>query len=199
MLLGNRHEARRAVDLAGRGMHHLLHPEIEHRLQHVQRALDIGVDVAVRCLVRIGDRDQRRQVQHRATALYRAAHRVSVADVAGHHLHVLAQRCRQRVQPAPGIEGVVMDHGAHVVALVQQAFDQVRADKSGGAGDEDFLAGEVHWSFLWAFNAGGAKAAEPISRRNCTISRSSASYSATRALRKLKVTLAFSSMPFGVR
>ena len=56
--------------------------EIARRLQHVERAGDVGFDIGVRRVVGIRNRDQRSQMQHRVAPLHRGAHAVGVADVA---------------------------------------------------------------------------------------------------------------------
>jgi hypothetical protein len=140
VLFGDRHETRRAIDLAGGGVDHALHAQLARRLHDIECALDVGIDVGVGRVVRIGDRDQRRQVHHHVAAMHRGAHAMRVADVAGKNIERLLDRGLCFVEPAPGVEAVVEHEGAHFVAAANEAFCQVRADEAVGAGDEDALA-----------------------------------------------------------
>ncbi len=57
MRLGNGHEAGGAVDLAGGGVNNLADAQLTRGLDDVERALDVGVDVSVRRMIGVGDRD----------------------------------------------------------------------------------------------------------------------------------------------
>lgn len=82
MLLVDGHVLRRAVDLAGGGDEHALGVQLTRGVQHVQRALDVGVHVAVRAVVGEGDRDECGQVEHALLPAHGGAHAVGVAHVA---------------------------------------------------------------------------------------------------------------------
>ena len=137
MIFGDRHEARRAINLARRRLHHLADAKVARRLDNAQRALDVGVDVSVRGVVRIRYGDQGREVQYRVAVLHGGAHAIGVAHIAREHLELALYVCCAAVEPTPGVEGVVHDKGADFVALPNKGFCQVRADEAVGAGDED--------------------------------------------------------------
>jgi hypothetical protein len=88
-------------------------------------------------MVGVGDGDQRRQVQHRLAALHGRVHAVRIADVAGEDLEPAGHVGCAAVEPAPGVERVVEDEGAHLLPGADQGLGQVRADEAVGAGDED--------------------------------------------------------------
>ena len=69
--------------------------EIARRLQHVERAADVGFDVGVRRVIRIGNRDQGGEMQDSVASLHRGAHAVRIADVAGEHVQLLADLGRR--------------------------------------------------------------------------------------------------------
>jgi hypothetical protein len=98
-------------------MDYPLHTQLASRLQHVEGALDVGVDVGVGGMVRVGYGDEGSQMQHSIAALHRLLHAVWVADVAGEYIQLVADFLRRTVQPAPGVEGVVEYEGTYFVAL----------------------------------------------------------------------------------
>ncbi len=79
-------------------------------------------------------------------------HEMRIADVAGYHLHRLHDVGGYRVQPAPGVEGVVQTTAlTRSAARHHQFLDDMRADEAVATGDED--AG-----VLQIFHAGPQKA-----------------------------------------
>jgi len=50
------------------------------------------------------------------------------AEVGGKHFELALYVPAAMIQPASGIEGVVEDKGAHVMALTNQRFSNVRTD-----------------------------------------------------------------------
>ena len=92
--------------------------------------IDVRVDVGPRRPVGVRDRDQRGQVVDDPRAAHQVVRRRRVAHVAGQHLDLGEHVRRQRVQPAPGVEGVVEHHGAHPLPVAHQPFHEVRADEA---------------------------------------------------------------------
>ena len=68
MALVDGYVARRAEHLGGRGDEEALDAEVAGGLQHVERALHVGGDVAVGRLVGVGDGDQRGEVEDHVVA-----------------------------------------------------------------------------------------------------------------------------------
>ena len=112
--------------------------EIARRLQHVERAGDVGFDIGVRRVIGIRNRDQRRQMQHRVAALHRRAHAVRVADVAREDVELVAYLGGRGIQPAMRAQAVVMHEGAHAEIAANQFFREMRSDEAGSAGDQHF-------------------------------------------------------------
>src|SRR5207245_11056183 len=61
MRFTNRYRLRRAVHLAGGGVHQSGAPRASHRLEDVERAADVGIDKGLGSLIAMWNRDQRRQ------------------------------------------------------------------------------------------------------------------------------------------
>ena len=72
--------------------------EVARRMQHVERALDVGVDIGIGRMKAEGYRDQRGEVQDDRAAAHRLAHAVRIADVSG-------DVAGAAIEPAPRIEG----------------------------------------------------------------------------------------------
>ena len=109
-------------------------------LQHVQRAFDIGADVAARRLVGVGDGDQRREVQDDLLPLDGSIHEVAVFDVAADDLDCLAHRLVKKGKIADERAGIVSNHGGDRGARRHERLDEMAADEATGAGYNDFLA-----------------------------------------------------------
>src|SRR5262249_31377732 len=141
--LVDRHVACGPVDLAGRGVDELRDVRLARGLQEIERAGDVGGDVAVGRHVGIGDRDQRGEVEDDLHVLAELAREMAVAEVAAHHLDAVA--AAGILEPAPAVERVVLDERAHARALIDQHLGEMRTDEAVRTGDEDALVGDrVH-------------------------------------------------------
>ena len=144
MRLGDRYEPGGAIDLAGRGVDHPFDAQIPRRLNDVQRAQNIGLNIGLRRVIAVGNGDQGREVQHHVAAGHGRTYPVRVANVAGEDVQILADVRRAVVQPAPATQAVVLDEGAHVAAAPHQPLDQMRADEAVRASDQYALAVQMH-------------------------------------------------------
>ncbi|MNT05198.1 hypothetical protein D3C72_1398100 [compost metagenome] len=81
MFFGNGNETCRAIHFAGRCVDDPFDTQFARGLQHVQRALDVGINVCVRRVVGKWNGDQGRQVQYGITALHCCLDAVGVADI----------------------------------------------------------------------------------------------------------------------
>jgi hypothetical protein len=79
-------------------------------------------------------------------ALHRVADAVAVGDVAGDDFEVVA--AIEAVEPAPRLQGVVVDQCPDPGPVREEALGEVAADEAAGAGDEDALAIPVHAAYL---------------------------------------------------
>jgi hypothetical protein len=67
-----------------------------------------------------------------------------IADVAGDDVD---SRCMRRtIEPAPRVEGIVLDQRSHASAELDEKFDEVRANKTIGSGYENTLFSNLHLS-----------------------------------------------------
>ena len=82
MRLADRQRRGRAVDLARRGVHDRARPVPARRLEHVERAADVGVDERLGRAIRIRDGDQRREMEDDVDIAARVRDEARVADVA---------------------------------------------------------------------------------------------------------------------
>ena len=137
VLLVDGHVLRRAVDLAGGGDEHALGVQLTRGVQHIQRALDVGVHVAVRAVVGEGDRDERGQMEHALLPAHGGAHAVGVAHVAHEDVDFAADLRRQGVDPAQRAKGIVQTERADLFAALDEFFGQVAANKAVCAGDHN--------------------------------------------------------------
>ena len=144
VLFGDRHEARRAIDLRRRGHDHALDALLAGRLHHIERPRDVGVHVGRGRMIRVGDGDQRREVEHHLAIAHRSGDAMRIAHIAGDDLETAAHVRRRAVQPAPGAERIVQHEGAHVAARPDERFHDMRADEAVSAGNQDFLACQIH-------------------------------------------------------
>ena len=114
------------------------------RLEHVERAADVGVDERGRRDIRVRDRDQRREVEHDLDPLGRALDDPRVPDVAERQLDTVSDIRGRLVQPAGRAARRVQAERADVGALANQALDEVAADEAVGPGDQDRDARKGH-------------------------------------------------------
>ena len=119
-------------------MHDATRAELARGLEHVERSLDVGIDVGIGRMVGERDRDERGEVQHRIAPLHRRLHAVRVANVAGEDVERVAYLLRRVVEPSPRIEGIVEDEGADIDSLRDQRFHEVGPDEAIGARDQNF-------------------------------------------------------------
>ncbi len=139
VVLGDRHGAGGAVDLARGRVHDPRRAEGAGRFEHVERAPGVGVEVGRRRQVGVRDGDEGREVVHHVDVRQQRAHRPGVAHVARHDLDLVSHLVVDGVEPAPRAERVVLDQGTHAVALAHQRLDEVGADEPVGSGDGDVL------------------------------------------------------------
>jgi hypothetical protein len=119
-------------------------PEGASRLQHVERALDVGVDVRVGRVIGERNSDECGEVKNDVAALCGFAHAVGIPNVAREHVQGLLSLARQRVEPAPAVEGVVVDESADIASAIEERLDQVASDEAIGAGHQHFPTFELH-------------------------------------------------------
>ena len=134
MLFIDRHPLGSPVHLAGRGDQHMFEIRYSRPLQDVVRALDIGSNVRQWRLVRVRNADESCQMQDARAALHRVGYGIEVTDIARLHLYAAGQRVA--LEPAPKIPRVVVNESADSVALLDARLDDVRADESARAGDQ---------------------------------------------------------------
>ena len=122
MFLCDWHELRGAIGFRRRCRNHPLSTHTPSRLQYVQSAGDVGRHVAVRRVVAEGDGNQRRQVEYRVAAFHCASYAMRIADVSCHHFEVAFHILGRAVEPAPGVQRIVHNKGAHFVAFSNQCL-----------------------------------------------------------------------------
>ena len=139
MLFVNGHILCRAVHLAGAGDHHALGAQLTGSIQHIQGALDVGVNIAVRAVIAEGNGNQRCQMEHALLAAHSGAHTVGVTHIAGENFDLAADLFGQSIDPAKGAKRVVQAESGHLFAAFHQLFGKVAADKAIGAGDQNTI------------------------------------------------------------
>jgi hypothetical protein len=107
MILRDGDETSRSIDLAGGRVDHLRHTQFAPRLHDVERAFYVGINVGIRRVIRIGDRNQRSKMQHCIAALHCCAHAVRITDVTREHLELADDIECTMIKPAPAVEGVI--------------------------------------------------------------------------------------------
>src|ERR1039458_645753 len=112
MVLVNRNVLRSTVNLAGRGEDDLLRLQFAGRLKHVQRPLDIGVQIGLRSVVGIGNANQGCQVKNHVPATHGFANAEEIANVAEDNLKLSLDW--RLVQPTPSPRGGVPHQGPNV-------------------------------------------------------------------------------------
>jgi hypothetical protein len=85
-------------------------------------------------VVRVGDRDQRRQVEDGLAALHGCIHCARVGDITRQQLDLSLDLGGQVGQKAGRAARVIVYEGPQAVASPHQRFGQVRADKATGSG-----------------------------------------------------------------
>ncbi len=118
-------------------MNHAAHAEILGRLHDIQRARYVGVHIACGSVIRVRNGDERREVQHRLASCHRDANAMRITHVAGKDLEFPFHFRRTAIEPAPGVERVVIHEGAHVVTGAHERLGEMRADEAVCAGYED--------------------------------------------------------------
>ena len=117
MLLVDRHILRGTIHLAGRSHHHTLHALVAGSLADVERALDVGINIAVGGNVTVRNGNESGKMQHSVAAAHDGAAEIWVAHIAAHHLKALVMHI---VEPAPVVERIIETQSADVVALAEQ-------------------------------------------------------------------------------
>ena len=90
-----------AIDLRGRGVNEPANPVGSGRVQEVQGALHVGLNIHVWRYITKRDGDQGRQVHHGVLPGYQLVHVIWVANVAENHVELFFDVCRQGVEPTP--------------------------------------------------------------------------------------------------
>src|SRR6185369_2113186 len=122
------------IDFAGRRLDEAAHARMTGGLQDVYGAADVGFDIGVGGGVGKRNRNQRGQMHDVGAAGGGRYHEVRIPDVAGDHFHRLHDVGRNRVEPAPGVEGVVEDDCLDPGARPDQFLDDVGPDEPIAAG-----------------------------------------------------------------
>ena len=135
---------RRPVDLAGRCVHHPAAARTPGALQHVERALHVGVHEALRGCIAVRDGDERRQMKDGVHTSARLLHEAGVADVTQPHIQALLDRRFGVVQPAQRSVRVVEAEGAYVGAQRDEALGQMAPDEAVGTRHQDLASRPAH-------------------------------------------------------
>jgi hypothetical protein len=144
--LGLRMQGRVAIDLGGRG---LKDPGLEAlgEAQHVDRADDAGLGGLHRIELIVDRRGRAGEVVDLVDL-----DKQRMGDVVAHRLEMRHPQQRGEIVLAAG--EVVVD-AQHVVALGNEALAQMRAEKSGAAGDQNALSDDAHeWILLGRIRRG---------------------------------------------
>src|SRR2546425_7261559 len=134
MRFTNRYRLRRAVPLAGGGVHQSGAPRASHRLEDVERAADVGIDKGLGSLIAMWNRDQRRQVEDDLDVPTTFLDESGVANVSQSHVQGTTHVRRDSIQPPQGALAVVKAEGPDDGARLHQCFSQVASDEAVGAG-----------------------------------------------------------------
>src|SRR5689334_7161057 len=144
MGFSNRHCQGGAVNFAGRSMHDPLRTVLPRRLENVQGTEHICFDIGLRCDVRIGYRDQCREVKNVFPAVHEPAHKSCIPNVTTNEIDFAADRLGEIVQPTIAIERIVLRESSNFGSGRNQSFRQVRTDEAICSSDEDFGATIAH-------------------------------------------------------
>ena len=109
--------------------------QFAHSLQHVQRAEDVGADVALGREVGIGNGDQGAEVEDDLAVAYGVEHAVAVGEVAASDVDLAPDR--RTVQPAGVAVRGVADQDADLGPDFYQPFAQPAADEAARSSDQD--------------------------------------------------------------
>ena len=133
----DRHILGGAVDLAGRGVHDPRDPEVGGRLNHVKRAGDVGVDVAFRGEIRIGNADQSRQMQHCVAARNSLPDGMGIANITSDNFDPIESFGGGVVEPARGTPGIILNESAGFGAIGGGLLNQMGANKTAGTSNKN--------------------------------------------------------------
>ena len=90
MGLVDRHIFCRSVNFTGRGYNQTAHPAVAGGLTHIERSLDISVDIAVRRYIAVGNRNQCGEMIDCVTAFGNMAAEIRVSDIACDYFKIRA-------------------------------------------------------------------------------------------------------------
>lgn len=76
------------------------------------------------------NRNQRRQMKDLIHTLHGRAHTVRVPHIPGKNFNLVKFFLRQRIQPAPVVERIVIYKCFYIIALFQKTLGQVASDKT---------------------------------------------------------------------
>ena len=76
------------------------------------------------------NRNQRRQMKDLIHSLHCSTHTVRVPHIPGKNFNLVEFFFRERIQPAPVVERVVIYKGFYVIAFFQKTLGQVASDKT---------------------------------------------------------------------
>src|SRR5216684_9258137 len=133
----DRYGLRGAIDLAGGGLHEAANARLAGGLQDVHGATYVGFDIGVGRGIGKRYSDQRRQMHDVGASRGGRDHEMRIANVAGDDLHGLHDVRGHGIEPAPGVEGIVIDKRSDGRACPDQLLDDVRADEAVAARDEN--------------------------------------------------------------
>ena len=110
-----------------------------HGFQYVERAMDICINVGSDRPVGIRYSDQRREVENGIACPDGVVDHAGIANVAHQYFKPIADVRAAMIQPAPGVEGIVVHQCPDLMSGTNEEFAQVGTDKSIGAGDQNFF------------------------------------------------------------
>jgi len=114
VIFRNRDEPSGSIDLACRGLDNSDNAQLPSRLHDVKSPLDVGVDIRVRRVIRIGNGDQGGEMKNDVAPLGCGSDPVRIANITWKNLNVFLRLGRQAFQPAPGAERIVQNKGSDV-------------------------------------------------------------------------------------
>ena len=77
-------------------------------------------------------------MEHGLAAGHGLPDRVGVADIAGDHLDGVANPGLDVIEPSPRTAGIIFDERTYMLAFRDKFLDEMRADKTAGAGHQNF-------------------------------------------------------------
>ena len=105
----DRHRQGRAVDFAGRCLHDPLGSVLPGSFEKIQGAEHVRFHIGLRRDVRIGDRDQRREMKNDFLAVDQTLDEGCIADIATDEIDLRPGRFLQVIQPAVAVERIVLE------------------------------------------------------------------------------------------